>query len=310
MDLNLRQLEAFAAVARHGSFTAAARQLGVSQPALTVQIRQLEEILTVRLLDRNTRSVKLTQVGRELAPVVERLLAEIHGIVESARDLSRKARGTVRVAALPSIAMTLLPRMLMRLRKHYPAISVVVREGIASEIVEWVRSEQVDLGIGSPEGGDAFVDFRLLFKDQMCVVLPPGSPLARKRRLTLRDLAGEPLVLPGPGSSVRRLVDRSAREHGIELKAVYEACFLHSMAAMARVGLGAAVLPSSAMDLNELSGLRVRPLGEPPLVREIGILQKHGQTLSPSAEGFVEILLSSPRTVTLGEFARTGHLDS
>ncbi len=310
MDLNLRQLEAFAAVARLSSFTAAARQLGVSQPALTVQIRQLEEVLTVRLIDRNTRSVKLTQVGRELAPVVERLLAELHAIVDGARDLSRKARGTVRVAALPSIAMTILPRVLMRMRKHYPAISVVVREGIASEVVEWVRSEQVDLGIGSPEGPDASIDFRLLFKDQMCVVLPPGSPLARKRRLTLRDLAGDPLVLPSPGSSVRRLVDHAAREQGIELKAVYEACFMHSMAAMARAGLGAAVLPTSAMDLNELSGLRVRPLGDPPLVREIGILQKHGQTLSPSVEGFIEVLLASPRTVTLDEFTRANSLYS
>ncbi len=299
MNVNLRHLEAFAAVARLSSFTAAARELGVSQPALTVQIRQLEEVLTVRLLDRNTRSVKLTQVGRDLAPAVEKLLAEIQAVVIGTQDLARKAKGVVKVATLPSVAVTILPRVMMRLRSLYPAVSVVVREGIADEIVEWVRTDQTDLGIGSPEGIDTTVDFRLLFRDHMCVVLPPGSPLAKKKQVALRDLAGQPLILPGRGSSVRRLVDGAARAQGIDLRPVYEACFMYSMGAMARAGLGVAVLPSSALDLHELTGLRSRPLHEPTLTREIGILQKHGRSLSPAAEGFIRTLVSSPKTVSL-----------
>src|SRR5215831_14748716 len=122
MNLNLRHLEAFAAVARLGSFTKAASALYISQPSFTVQIKQLEEELGVRLLDRNTRSVSLTAIGRELAPVVERLLGELEGIVTSTRALSAKSIGSVTIAALPSVSATLLPGVIAAFRQRYPGI--------------------------------------------------------------------------------------------------------------------------------------------------------------------------------------------
>jgi DNA-binding transcriptional LysR family regulator len=107
-SLNLRHLEALIAIARAGNFTRAAQALHISQPSLTVQIRQLEEALGVRLLDRNTRSVRLTQIGRELTPVIERLVREVDSVVLNARDLATGNRGLVTVAALPSISATIL----------------------------------------------------------------------------------------------------------------------------------------------------------------------------------------------------------
>src|SRR6188508_2060428 len=109
MNFTLRQLRAFVSVARLGSFTRAARVLEISQPALTVQIRQLEEALGVRLLDRSTRSVSLSQVGREFVPVLERILDEINTFTSDARELTAGKRGLVTVAALPSICASLLP---------------------------------------------------------------------------------------------------------------------------------------------------------------------------------------------------------
>jgi len=299
MNLNLRHLEAFAAVARLSSFTAAARLLNISQPALTVQIRQLEETLTVRLLDRNTRSVRLTRVGQELAPVVERLLAEIHSVVASAKELSSRATGIVRVAALPSIAATMLPRIIARFRRLYPGISVVVRDRIADQVVEMVRTEKVDLGIGSPDGAEPDIDFTLLFKDHMCLVLPAGSPLLQKRRIGLEDLAGQPLILFEPGSSVRRLLDRALGSLAPGVTPAYEATLMSTVAGMVRAGLGVTVLPAAALDMGELVGLRSRPLRDPLLTREIGVLQKSGRSLSPAAESFVKSVTASPRTFTL-----------
>src|SRR5688572_33127345 len=109
MNFSLRQLRARSAVARTASFTRAAAELNMSQPALTVQIRSLEAALGLRLLDRNTRRVQLTAIGRELLPVFERVLGDIRAVTENARELAAGDRGTVQVAALPSVCARLLP---------------------------------------------------------------------------------------------------------------------------------------------------------------------------------------------------------
>ena len=116
MDLNLRQVRAFVSVAHLGSFTRAAKLLNLSQPALTVQIRKLEEALGVRLFDRNTRAVALTRMGRELAPMLQRVLSELDAMVVETRDLAAKRRGVVRIAALPSFAAGVLPEIIVRFR--------------------------------------------------------------------------------------------------------------------------------------------------------------------------------------------------
>src|SRR3954454_10146949 len=109
MDLNMRQVRAFVSVAHFKSFTRAATLLYISQPALTVQIRKLEEALGIRLLDRNSRTVEITRIGRELLPVFQRILREIDSVILDVRELANQRHGVVRVAALPSFAAGLLP---------------------------------------------------------------------------------------------------------------------------------------------------------------------------------------------------------
>src|SRR5687767_474688 len=109
MNFNLRQLRALSALARAGNFTRAAAELHLSQPALTVQIRELEAALGLKLVDRNTRRVQLTSIGRELLPIFERVLGDIHAVAENAREMASGSRGTVHVAALPTVCARLLP---------------------------------------------------------------------------------------------------------------------------------------------------------------------------------------------------------
>ena len=307
MNVNLRHLEAFAAVARLGSFTAAARQLNISQPALTVQIRQLEESLTVRLLDRNTRSVRLTRIGRELAPRVERLLADMESMVASAKDLSQRARGVVRIAALPSIASTLLPRVIVSFRKQYPGISLVLRDVAASRVTELVLSEDVDLGLGSSDASHPDLSFTPLFTDHMCLVLPAASPLLARRQICLQDVAVQSLILPEPGSSVRLLVDRAFVALGLKVTPAYEVALMSTVAGMVRAGLGAAILPAASLEMGELKGLRARPLTDRLPAREIGVLRKAGRTLSPAAESFLAGLLAHPAVKALQRGPRRRH---
>lgn len=299
MNLNLKHLEAFAAVARKCSFTKAARELSLSQPALTVQIRQLEQRLAVRLLDRNSRSVRLTAAGEELAPVVERLLAEMGAIVQSAGQLAAQTRGQVRVAALPSIASTVLPRMIAGFRRAYPGARVHVRDVMARQVAALVENDEADVGLGIQDEAWSRLAFQPLFRDRMCLVLGAGSPLLSKRRLGLSDLKGHALILTERGSSVRLLVDKALAAAGVDVKPAFEVSLMSTAAGLVRAGLGAAILPSASFEMGELAGLRIRRLDDVRLEREIGVLTQPGRLLTPAAAGFVECVQQSPAVVAL-----------
>jgi LysR family transcriptional regulator, carnitine catabolism transcriptional activator len=290
MSVNLQHLKAFVAVARLGSFVQAARLLHVSQPALTVQIRQLEETLGARLFDRNTRSVRPTQVGGELAPAAERILLEIESIVHSTRQLSAKQRGLVSIAALPSVSATILPGVVAEFKRRHPGVAVVLKDAIGQKVVSMVKTQEVDFGVGSFSHPDADVRFTMLFADRMSVVFPPGSPLARRGPKGLRDLAAHPLILTSKESSVRALVDRALREAGVYAVPAYEVTYMSTAAGLVRAGLGVAVLPTSAVEMGELAGLGSKPLRDASLTRDIGVIERQGRSLSPAAEAFVSTL--------------------
>jgi LysR family transcriptional regulator, carnitine catabolism transcriptional activator len=134
MNMHLRQVRSFVVVARFSSFTRAADLLNLTQPALTVQIRQLEQSLGVKLFDRNTRAVELTRIGREMLPVLERLLGEFDAVVANAREMAELRYGTVRIAALPSVAATVLPPLIARFKERHPQIRVVLRDSVGERI--------------------------------------------------------------------------------------------------------------------------------------------------------------------------------
>src|SRR5262249_51945033 len=174
MNFTLRELEAFLGVARLGNFTRAAKSLNMSQPALTQRIRRLEDALGVRLLDRTTRSVALTQVGREVLPVVERALGEINAVAPHVRDVAGRRRGSVTVAALPSVASTLLPAAIAAFRVRHAGITVRVRDGVGQRVTQLVKSGEADFGIGSLTRRDPELRVSPLMADPLGVVFPPG----------------------------------------------------------------------------------------------------------------------------------------
>jgi DNA-binding transcriptional LysR family regulator len=289
-DLNLRQLLTFVTVARLGSFTKAARLLHLSQPALTKQVRQLEETLGVRLFDRNTRTVEATRIGRELAPVIAQLLQEIEAVVINTKELAAQSRGVIRIASLPSISSTILPTAIARFKGLFPGISVVLKDVIAQRLVSMVKAEEVDFGIGSLNAADPEVRFSLLLTDRMIVVFPQGSALEQKKVIGLRDLAGLPLALMDPGSSVRKLVDQAFESIGEIVRPAFEATYMSTALGIVRAGLGVTILPSSAFEIGELTGLRSRPIKSSALTRKIGVIEKKGRSLSPAAESFLKTL--------------------
>jgi DNA-binding transcriptional LysR family regulator len=286
----VRHIRAFLAVARLGSFTRAAGELHVSQPALTVQIRQLEDALRARLFDRNKRHVALTQTGRTLLGPLSRVLSDLEAVIDTSRDLAGLRRGSVAVAVLPSIAAGLLPIAIRRFSADHPAIRFDVRDAVAERIVQLVNAGEVDFGIGSRVGTDSDVEWVDFLTDRMSAFIPEHHPLAARDRLALRDVVAYPLVLTARGTSVRALIERVLAQGDLEFTVACDANYMSTAVAMVRAGLGVSVLPASAVNTASCVGVLAKPLTDAGLTRKIAIVRKPERSLSPAAEQFVAVL--------------------
>src|SRR3954471_3893598 len=287
MDLSLRQIRAFVSAAHLQSFTRAASLLHLSQPALTVQIRRLEEALGVKLLDRNSRTVELTRVGRELAPVLQRLQRELDSVVIDTRDLAAKRHGVVRIAALPSVAAGLLPDAIAAFREANPRVNFVLKDVIASRVLSLVRTEEVDLGIMGGELVEPGIEVICTAQDRIHVVFPAEPPIGTVPEVTLDVLASHPLILMDPDTSVRAIVDGVFIAAGRLPIPACEATYMMTAVGMVRAGLGLAILPASAREVRAEPSSRSRPIDEPGFERPVLVIKKAGRTLPPMSESFL-----------------------
>ncbi|HEY7818741.1 MAG TPA: LysR family transcriptional regulator [Vicinamibacteria bacterium] len=288
MNISLRQLEAFLAVAQLSGFTRAAERLHLTQSAVSLLVRELESQLSVRLFDRTTRAVSLTAAGRELHPFVEKALLELQAGIDNTRNLLAKKRGRVVLAAPPLIASHLLPPVVSRFRESHPGIEVVLRDLLADEILVRVSRGEVDLGIGTFHRLEEGVVGQTLARDSLILVAPRGHALARKRKLRWRDLAGQALIALDRHSSLRHLVDRALEAAGCDSRPAYEVSFITTAIGMVESGLGVAVLPSYILLSTRHSRVETRLVGDPVVEREIAIVTRMGRSLSPAAEAFGE----------------------
>jgi DNA-binding transcriptional LysR family regulator len=291
MDVNLRQVRSFVSVAQLKSFTRAAAVMHLSQPALTVQIRRLEESLAVKLLDRNTRTVELTRVGLELMPVFERLLRDLDAVVVDTRDLAASRQGVVRLGVLPSFAAGLLPEIIAAFRKDHPRVAFVIRDAIANRVLAHVRDGDVDIGI---TGGDVPPEFETIatVEDRLHVVYPARHPIGRVKAVSFEALAQHPLILMGPDTSIRHVVDAAFADAGRMPVTACEAIYMMTAVGLVRAGLGIAILPGSAREIRSEPGLRSRVIEDQRFVRVNAVIKKRGRTLPPSTARFLERLLA------------------
>lgn len=290
MDVSLRQVRSFLAVARVKSFTRAASILNVTQPALTMQIRRLEEALGVTLFDRDTRSVELTRVARDLIPAFERALQDFDAALESARDIATQERGIVRLAALPSVAAGVLPDAILGFRKKRPNVIFDLRDVIAAQVLNLVQSEQVDFGVMGGTVKAPEVESVFKAQDHLHVVYPKGHPIARLKTVTPVALSEFPLILMQRDTSVRAVVDAGFQSLGLMPKTTCEAIYMMTAVGMVRAGLGLTILPGSAREIKAEPGLLSKPIDDPSFTRPVSIIKRSGRTLPPLSEAFLEHL--------------------
>lgn len=290
MDISLRQMRSFVAVAKLGNFTRAAEFLHVSQPTLTVQIKRLEDALQLRLFDRNPRSVNLTRVGRDLLPSFERTLQDLDSVLMDVKHVSTAQLGVVRIAALPSFAASLLPDSIRHFRKQNPGASFAVKDVIASALLGLVRSDEVDLGL---TGGNVdFPDIEVLFKasDEIRVVYPKGHPIGKVSRITAVCLAQFPIVMMDSRTSVRAVTDNAFRSAKLMPAPVTETTQMMTALGMVRAGIGITLLPASAREIAAEPTLRTKRISDPNFSRQVSLIKKKNRTLPPLSKAFADHL--------------------
>lgn len=293
---SVRQLRAFRAVYQLRKLSAAAEQLSLTQSAVSVLIRQLEEGLGTRLFDRTTRSLRPTAAATEALATVERILRDLDALGTGLRDLGALRRGRVSLAITPTLAEILLPQVVERFAREHPGIHVVVDDCSPDQFVSRVVGEHVDFGVGTPERAAADVDTRKLATDSLALVCRPDHPLAHRRAPAWSDLQGHPIVTVRPGYGIRPMIDNAAAQAGVQLDVVNEVAFFSTALWMTQSGLGASIMPSAYARAAKDPSLVVRRLTRPVVTRDIAIVTKRGRSLSPAAQALADVLVAESAT--------------
>lgn len=287
MKVNLKLLGTFLAVAQNASFRKAAEQVSLSLPAVSMQIKQLEEQLGVALFQRTTRKVELTQEGEQLMISGRKAMAELEAgmtLIQHAADVQQ---GRLSFACVPTVSSSLLPAILTTFASKYPAVRVHVRELANKDLLEAVRRRDVDFAIGMVQERKSELDFAPVFVDEYCALLPRWYRDGDRTHISLRELARSPLLKLAGSTAFREHVDEALRANGIEIETNYEFVHVSTLVAMAEAGLGVALLPRVAIPRK--TPLKVARVSEPALSRTIAIVTIRGHSLSPSAARLVEL---------------------
>jgi LysR family transcriptional regulator, carnitine catabolism transcriptional activator len=290
MNVTLKQVRAFLAVAQVGSFTGAANRLHLTQSAVSVLISELELVFGLRLFDRTTRLVQLTEAGREFLPVAGKVLSELQGAIASSRELAAQKRGRVAIAATPLMSSLLLPGAIARYAQMQPGVQVVLHDTLAAQIQPKVRDGEVDFGIGTFERSARELVAEPLMTDKLVLACPLAHPLAARRQVAWRELAGHPFIALTNDNSVAQLISDALGGAGVDVHPAYEVAHLWTVVGMVDAGLGVAVLPSYANPVARLYRIRTVRLVEPSVRRESSFLTRRGLMLSPAAKGFQAFL--------------------
>nr|WP_241266666.1 LysR family transcriptional regulator [Streptomyces scabichelini] len=302
----MRQLRYFLVVAEELNFSSAADRLNMTQPPLSVQIRQLEEELDVVLFERTTRRVKLTAAGRAFQESTQELLDQLRSNVEDARRAAKGEWGRLALGFVPSATTENLPPILRNFRAHFSDVRLDLHELTPEQQVRDLRDGSLDCGCfylpfadGYPFG-DRNLMSAAISREPLVAVLPPGHRLAARRKIQVSDLADEPFVLVGghSGQGLREIILEQCRRGGFVPRVVQEAALVQTIAGLVASGVGVALIPASVRRIQK-TGVTYRALQDEPLDVEMGLIWAR-ENDSPVLAGFIDVaketnaLLSPP----------------
>ncbi|VED49347.1 LysR family transcriptional regulator near succinyl-CoA:3-ketoacid-coenzyme A transferase [Raoultella terrigena] len=290
MRMSVKQLRAFLAVAHTLNFAHASERLNLSQPALSLTIKGLEEVLGGPLLQRSTRKVTLTQEGEIFLPMARQLLADWDNAEEAMRQSFTLQRGKISIAAMPSFAANVLPEVLKAFRDRYAAINVTVHDVINEQVIEMVREGRVEMGIAFEPAPTNNLLFTPLAVDRFVAIVPKESPLASKSHLSWRELLTLDFITLQRPSAVRLMLEEELAHSGRKLDVALESHQLVTVGRMVASGLGGSAVPALCRSQMAALGAVCLPLDNPPIEKCIGVIHAGHMQLSKAAQALLDTL--------------------
>ena len=285
MNVTLRQLRVFQAVAQQRNFSRAGDAIGLTQPAISRAIRELEGQLGLQLLNRTTREVEPTEAGRNLAGKLDSLLDELELALLDVQGMASVRRGTVRVASSPTLSANLMPACIARAAELHPEIQLVLLDRVQQDVLGNVRAGEVDFGVVIDPSEPEDLHCETILREPFCLVCRSDDPLAQRKSLPWRALDGKKLVLLDHASGSRRLIDKALADQKATVDIVQELGHPTTVFRMVEAGIGITVLPALALTPAELQGraLAVSRL-TPRVDRRIMLVHRRHRALAPMVQ--------------------------
>jgi DNA-binding transcriptional LysR family regulator len=290
MKIDTLGVQAFIAIADQGGFGRAAESLHITQTALSRRVQNLEAFLGVKLVERTTRSVTLTAIGRDFLPQARRLLTDLASALVEIRESGKALRGDVTIACVPTVGVQYLPDIVRQYAALYPANRLRILDHSSSGVAAAVLRREAEFGINMQGTPHPELTSLPLLKDRLVLVCRDDHPLARKKTLAWKALEPYPVILPGHESGNRPHLDLVLERHKVKLQAFYEVQRSSTAVGMVAKGVGVAVVPALAVQTDAYPGLRVIALVDPVVSRNMVLLARSKAHLTPAAQALYDLI--------------------
>jgi DNA-binding transcriptional LysR family regulator len=297
--LNLNQLKIFYVSGKQQSFSAAAEELFLTQPAVTMQVRQLEDYFQMPLFHRHGKKIELTEAGRLLHRFARKIFDLTAAAERAVWELKELETGTLKVGTTKTYAKHLMPALISSFQELHPGMRVILDEGSSAEIARSLLVRKNELALIAKASYPPPLKVLGFSQEELVLIMARFHPLAKNRKLSLRDLAREPLIIREKGSGTRDIVLDKYREARIKPSILTEAGNVDFIKELVETGKGISFVVRSAVEEELQRGtLKTRPLAEGPFHLNVDIVYLKNRALSPAAQAFLEILL---RAMTIME---------
>jgi len=290
INYDLHDLQAFVAVAERGSFRQAADDLFLSQSALSRRIDKLEESLGVKLFERTTRRVRLTNVGQTFLVNVRTALDDLEDAVLGVADLAAHRTGTVTLACVPTAVWHFLPEVLKRFSARFPRIRVRVHDESAQDVLNLVLNGEADFGINFAGAENPEIVFEPIYVESYVLAMRRDHPLAARKVLSWKETVDERYISVAKSSGNRSVIDAALA--GIEKHPLIfcEVNHVSGVLALVEAGMGVAAVPGLSVLPGRLDGIVGVPLANPEVKRTLGLISKRNHSMAPAARTLFEML--------------------
>jgi DNA-binding transcriptional LysR family regulator len=299
------QLASFLEVAKLQSFSRAAEKLFRTQPAISAQVRLLEQECGEKLFDRSGKKVLLTPAGEILNRYAERLLGLHNEALQAIAELNQTPRGKRYIGANEATCLYVLPKTFARFKQLYPLVQISIYRNFSHKILQKVQEGVLDLGIVTLPLSATNLEVIPVFRDEVQVVVPKSHALAKRRSVTVEEMAHHPLILPKTGHT-RVVIDRLLRAHRDHLQISMELASVETIKKFVGAGLGISLISRTYVQPEVSAGvLKLIPLEGQKLYRELGLVYRRDRYLSLPTKVFIEVVRESTKASNSGSSSTT-----